>query len=216
MSISANQVIERSVDSIAKIYAVVIALAIAQSIQTLIKDPNGSANLRVDILYAGAPAFVAFLFTLVPFWHGMNRHLDRCYLEKAGVVAQGALLFDFSVFFLEASLLFAAGWSLRMGIVTFYCLGALLATDMVWGYTSHLIHFPGKKSHVLKWSIINVVAGALAFGVVEYPFNQKPLVLMAIAIVRSIADYGFCWDFYFPISDAGLRQETAGSALNAG
>ena len=137
----------------------------------------------------------------------MNRHLDRCYLEKTGVVVQGALLFDFIVFFLEAVFLFAAGWSLRTGISTFYFLGALLASDMVWGYISHLIHFPRKKSHVLKWSIINVVAGTFAFGVVEYPFNQKPWVLMVIAILRSIADYGFCWKFYFPISDADQKEE---------
>jgi hypothetical protein len=215
MSLNANDVIERSVDSIAKIYAVVIALAITQSIQTLIKGTNGSANVGFDTLYAGAPAFVAFLFTLVPFWHGMNRHLDRCYLEKTGVVAQGALLFDFTVFFLEASLLFAAGWSLRTGIETFYFLGALLLTDMVWGYISHLIHFPRKKSHVLKWSIINVVAGALAFGVVEFPFNQKPWVLMAIAILRSIADYGFCWKFYFPNSEAEQQEESVGSTMKA-
>ena len=149
MSLDTNTIIVRSVDSIANIYAVVIALAIAQAIQTLIKDPSGGAGLKFDALYAGAPAFVAFLFTLVPFWHGMNRHLDRCYLEKTGVVAQGALLFDFTVFFLEAGLLFAAGWSLRAGLVTFYCLGVLLVTDMVWGYISHLIHFPHTKSHVV-------------------------------------------------------------------
>jgi hypothetical protein len=215
MSIDADKVIERSVDSIAKIYAVVIALAIAQSIQTLIKDPNGGADLRVEAILSGTPAFVAFLFTLVPFWHGMNRHLDRCYLEKASVVAQGALLFDFVAFFLEAGLLFAAGWSLRTGIATFYCLGILLATDMIWGYISHLIHFPGRKSHVLKWSIINVAAGALAFGVVEFPFKQKPWVLMAIAILRSIADYKFCWKFYFPISGAEQKEVSAGSTLKA-
>lgn len=208
MSLDPNKVIERSVDSIAKIYAVVIALAMAQSIQSLIKAPSGNADLSVDTLYTGAPAFVAFLFTLVPFWHGMNRHLDRCYLEKIGAVAQGALLLDFTVFFLEAILLFAAGWSLRTGLVTFYCLGALLAADMVWGYISHLIHFPHEKSHVLKWSIINLIAGAGAFGVVEYSFNQKPLVLMAIAILRTIADYSICWRFYFPISDTGQNPET--------
>jgi len=202
MSLDPNKVIERSVDSIARIYAVVIALAISQSVQTLIKDPEGRTNLSLDGLLAGTPALVAFLFTLVPFWHGMNRHLDRCYLEKTGVVAQGALLFDFATFFVEAGLLFAAGWSLRSGLVSFYCLGLLLAVDMVWGFVSHQIHFPGQKSHVVKWSSINVAAGMLAIVIVAYPFERKAWVLMAIAITRSIVDYGLCWKFYFPISGA--------------
>jgi hypothetical protein len=129
MSLDANKVVERSVDSIARIYAVVIALAISQSVQTLIKDPNGSTNLSLEGVVAGTPSLVAFLFTLVPFWHGMNRHLDRCYLEKVEEIAQGALLFDFATFFVEASLLFAAGWSLRSGLASFYCLGLLLFVD---------------------------------------------------------------------------------------
>jgi hypothetical protein len=44
MSIDPSKVIERSVDSIEKIYAVVIALAISQAVQSLLKDPSGAAN----------------------------------------------------------------------------------------------------------------------------------------------------------------------------
>jgi hypothetical protein len=111
---------------------------------------------------------------------------------------RGALLFDFATFFCEAGLLFAAGFSLRSGLRCFYFLGALLLVDMLWGFISHQIHFSGKKSHVVRWAGINVAAGFLAFLIVELPFNQRPWVLMGIAIVRSIADYSFCWAFYFP------------------
>src|SRR5437879_12191265 len=111
MSIEPSKIIERSVDSIQKIYAVVIALAISQAIQSLLKEPRGAADLSFERLSSGLPAFIAFLVTLVPFWHGMNRHLDRCYLEKPNSIVQGALLLDFVTFFAEASFLFAAGWS---------------------------------------------------------------------------------------------------------
>jgi hypothetical protein len=198
MSIDAGKVIERSVDSIEKIYAVVIALAISQAIQSLLKDSSGAADLNLDRLSSGLPAFVAFLVTLVPFWHGMNRHLDRCYLEKTSEVVQGALLLDFGVFFVEASFLFAAGWSLRSGIESFKCLGLLLGVDMLWGFISHQIHFPGKKSHVVRWSAINVVAVVLAILIVAYPFQPKTWVLMVVAVLRSVMDYWLCWDFYFP------------------
>src|SRR5438067_3496175 len=202
MPLNADKATERSVDSIARIYAVVTALAISQTVQTLLKDP-ASAIVNSATLLAGTPAFIAFLFTLVPFWHGMNRHLDRCYLEKNETVVRGALLFDFVVFFGEAGLLFAAGFTLRSGLTSFYFLGALLLVDMIWGAISHQIHFAGKKSHVVKWSAINVAAGFLAFLVVEFPFNQKTVVLMGVAILRSIADYALCWNFYFPDDSVG-------------
>lgn len=198
MSLDANKITERSVDSIARIYAVVTALAISQTIQTLIKDPNGNAILSIAGLTPGVPALIAFLFTLVPFWHGMNRHLDRCYLEKTDTVVRGALLFDFSVFFVEAGLLFASGLSLRSGLKSFYFLGLLLLVDMVWGFISHQIHFPGKKSHVIRWSAINIAAGFVGFLIVHFPFDRKAWALTVVAILRTVTDYGLCWRFYFP------------------
>jgi len=189
---------ERSVDSLQQIYAVVIALAISQAIQSLLKDPARGTVLDLGQIAVGLPPLLAFLFTLVPFWHGMNRHLDRCYLEKKSAVRQGALLLDFGTFFIEASLLFAAGWSLRSGIDSFTYLGALLSVDMLWGFISHQIHFPGQKSYVRKWAAINVVTIALAVGIVAYPFMHKTHVLMALAILRTIIDYWLCWDFYYP------------------
>lgn len=189
---------ERSVDSLQQIYAVVIALAIAQAIQSLLKDPARGALLEPAQVQEGLPAFIALLVTLVPFWHGMNRHLDRCYLEKKSGVVQGALLLDFWTFCIEASLLFAAGWSLRSGIHSFIALGLLLSVDMLWGVISHQIHFREQKSHVLRWSAINLGAIALAVLVVAYPFEYKMSVLTFVAVLRSIVDYSLCWRFYFP------------------
>lgn len=170
MAGEAEQIKERSVSSLQQIYAVVIALAIAQAIQSLLKNPSRGTLLEPSLIRTGLPAFFAFLVTLVPFWHGMNRHLDRCYLEKKSAAVQGALLLDFWTFCLEASLLFAAGWSLRSGIHSFIALGLLLLVDMLWGFISHQIHFHGQKSHVLRWSAINLTAIALAILVVAYPY----------------------------------------------
>jgi hypothetical protein len=199
MSLGRNEIIERSVDSVSTIYAIVIALALEKSVETVItSNANGGPDLSFGALLTGAPAFVAFLFTILPFWHGMNRHLDRCYLEKASAVAHGALLFDISVFFIEAILLFVAAWSLRTGFVSFYCLGLLLAFDMIWDFISHKIHFPGEKSHLLNWAGINLGTGVLAAIIFALPLAQRSFVLMALAIVRTILDYWICRDFYFP------------------
>jgi hypothetical protein len=102
MRSNGERILERSVDSLQQIYAVVIALAIAQAIESLLKDPVRGTVLDLDQIKVGLPALVAFLVTLVPFWHGMNRHLDRCYLEKESAIRQGALLLDFWTFFVEA------------------------------------------------------------------------------------------------------------------
>jgi hypothetical protein len=205
MSLQPDEVIKRSVDNVQRIYAVIIALAISESIQSLLKDPQSSTiQLSLAQAHAGLPAFIAFLATLVPFWQGMNRHLDRCYLEKETGVVQRALVLDFAVFFLESIFLFGAAWSIKEGIKTFYWLAALLGIDMVWAVSSHYIHFPGTKSHALKWSGINVCAFFIAVLVFEYPFQHKQFVLMVIALGRTIADYIFSGNFYFPSnSDKG-------------
>jgi hypothetical protein len=196
MSIKPGESIERSVDSVQGMYAVVIALAISEAIEILLKGVNGTADLSRRWLLSGMWAFVAFVFTLIPFWHGMNRHLDRCYLEKEGDVRRGAILLDLFVFFAEAGFLFAAGLSLRSGLTTFYCLGGLLFVDMLWALGSHWIHFRDKKSYSLRWSAINVIAMIVAFGVIKCNFG--PRSLMIVAVLRTIADYWICRDFYFP------------------
>jgi hypothetical protein len=181
-------------------YAVVIALAISEAIESLLKGANGAADLSGRWLLSGMCAFAAFVFTLVPFWHGMNRHLDRCYLEKEGDVRRGAILLDLFVFFAEAGFLFAAGLSLRSGIITFYCLGGLLSTDMLWALVSHRIHFRGQKSYSLRWSAINIIAMFIALGVIRCNFGAR--LLMIVAMLRTIADYWICRDFYFPAPKA--------------
>src|SRR5262249_39014353 len=146
--------------------------------------------LSPQTLWSGTPAFLALAFTVVPFWHGMNRHLDRCYLEKPDeAVVHGALLLDFAAFFVEAGIFLLAAWALREDLVPFYCLGTIFLLDIVWGGVSHVIHFPGEKSHAVGWSAINIVAILLMLGVVTFRFDPKPPVLMAIAIARTIVDY---------------------------
>lgn len=51
----------------------------------------------------------------------------------------------------------------------------------------------------MRWSVINLIAIAVALFVVASPFQAKPPLLMAVAILRTVADYTFCWSFYFPI-----------------
>lgn len=207
MSIARDEAIERSVDSAQSIYAVIIALAISEAIETLLKNPNSTTGeISFAQVRTGLWAFIAFLVTVVPFWQGMNRHLDCCYLEKKTGVVQRALLLDLGVFLVEAILLFGAGLSIKSGIATFYWLAGLLCIDMVWAVGSHYIHSPGLTPHSVKWSLINICAMLVAALAVALFYKQpqfvlsqhRQFVLMVIALGRTIADYKWCLDFYFP------------------
>lgn len=197
MTASAEHAKERAVDSLEQIYAVVIALAITQAIESLLKDPVSGSIVAWHEVKVGLPPLVALLFTVVPFWHGMNRHLDRCYVREGELVKQGLLL-DFTTFLLEAGLLFATAWSLRSGLTSFVCLGLLLFVDTVWALISHWIHFSDQKSHALRWARVNAVfiVGGVLIATLGLP--QQAVVLMALAIARTLADYRICSDFYFP------------------
>jgi len=103
--VSNKTAVERSVTSLQTIYAIIIALSMGQAIQTLFEAaPGGPLKLSSDV-FTYIPAFITFISLLVPFYHGMNRHLDMCYIEKSTDVVKGALLFDFVIFFVEAALL---------------------------------------------------------------------------------------------------------------
>lgn len=194
--------IERSVDSLQKTYAVIVALALGQAIQHLLVDKTSGTLAAPGLIEGSFPAFVAFLFTVVPFYHGMNRHLDFCYVERPQQdQARGALLFDFFVFFMESSLLFAAAISVSPDLAAFLWLGVLLALDILWGFLSHWIHYRKLTPSIIRWGVINLVTVVIGFAVAStqvWPDNTKIWLLMLLAIMRTIVDYWKCWEFYFP------------------
>jgi hypothetical protein len=201
------EMLKRSVDSLERIYAIIIGLAIGQAINMVVQA--FSTGNRFTTALKVAPAFLAFIFTIVPFFHGMNRHLDRCYIDKTDQAAHGALLFDFAVFFIESSLLFAIAGSIMSGLTPFVILGALLAFDLVWSMLSGWIHYRNVKPSIGRWAIIN--AATVLVGVFVYSFNayadaQKPWLLLALACARTVVDYWLCWDFYFPQSVTTAAQ----------
>jgi hypothetical protein len=203
MPLKPEKIIERSVDSLQKIYAMIVALAISFSIQNLLLNKaDNSFTLSISML-DHLPAFLALISMLVPFYHGMNRHFDRCYIEREKEkTVQGALLFDFFVFFFEASILFAAAASIRSGLQTFLFLAILLSVDMLWAWISHLIHFKDENmSTVTTWAWINLCTLVLALSVfflLQSTDAVKAWMFFILAVARSVLDYRFCWNFYFP------------------
>jgi hypothetical protein len=98
--------LERSLDTMQRLYAVVAALAIGEAIKRAFLNQTG----HLDITVQKAFLLIAFLVTVIPFVHGMNRHLDD-HLHIAGMLRNERLLkemlfIDLPIFFVESSLLF--------------------------------------------------------------------------------------------------------------
>ena len=91
-----------SVRALEGLYAVVVGLALTGSVLSVVDAQRMPAPLDGDAV----PLFFAFLFTVVPFFHGAVRHLQRTYIEEGHRLVPPALLMgDFGVLFVEACLL---------------------------------------------------------------------------------------------------------------
>src|SRR5436305_4099141 len=189
---------ERSIDTLQRIYAVIVALAINEAVKRTFLQ-NGSGVLEVD--YCRIPEFVAFIFTAVPFVHGINRHLDKT-LKTSREENRGSLIvvlvFDFLIFLAESCVLFLLAASVRSELFFFQLLMLLLTLDLLWS----VVTWPITKSVVWQWIVVNILAVVAGIAVI-YWFDkvaviQKLWILMIIAVARTCLDYFLAWNFYFP------------------
>jgi len=192
--------IRRSVDALERIYAVVVALAITLAIQSVLFTSEDALDWNRFVRQL--PALLGFVVTAVPFYHGMDRHLSRTYIEKdVPHTKSGFLLFDFCVFFLEACILLMFASLVGIGNEAFICLMALLSLDSVWALAAHGIHYDTFRDSPIGWTIINfiaIVVLALIYWTSWFAESVRPWALAIAAFLRAVADYCFCWTFYFP------------------
>jgi hypothetical protein len=190
--------VERSIDTLQRIYAVVAALAMNEALKRAFLDP-ATGQFRFSWSYL--PEFVAFVATVVPFVHGMNRHLDTV-LTKSRKEKRprllGYVLVDFFVFLVESSLLFVLAVLVPAGLPFFQWLLLLLTIDVIWA----LVTWQVTKSAVVPWAIVNAVTILVGLVLIYLPWVDcgaaKPWMLMSLAIMRTAADYKSAWAFYFP------------------
>src|SRR5438132_421457 len=170
---AAKRGVERSIDTLQRLYTVVVALAIGVGIKSLFEDRVSHALRTWTEVIPRLLPLLALVITLVPFVQGMGRHFDKCYLERpVEHQARGALLLDFATFFAQATLMFLAATFLDNALLSFAVLGFLLGVDMLWALVSHLIHYskalqarggppPESYSGPARWLTINSLAIAV-------------------------------------------------------
>lgn len=84
---------ERPVRHLQGLYTVVVGLALAVAMTNLL-DQEAAFPVRLEVL----PYLLAYLVTLVPFYHGALQHLDIAYIEDPDTSTKpGALLADWGL-----------------------------------------------------------------------------------------------------------------------
>jgi hypothetical protein len=202
----------RSVAHLQGLYTVVVGVALSLSINRLV-DQNAVVPIRVTSI----PYFVIYLVTLVPICHGALRHLDVAYLENVSSQPRaGALMIDWSLLFVESCGLLALAVLISRPEEFSYVFAGLLAFDALWAFGAHLAFTPEAEEKPVeprerppeqKWAIINFVAvlALLAIMVALHAVDtQKPvdtyrwILIVAVALARTVWDYSWCWNFYYP------------------
>lgn len=200
-----NKKKENSIRSLINLYTVVMGVALSLAITKLIDAQAGLQSVTVS----SGLLFIAFIATLFPFYHGALRHLDDAYIENNNRhIKDGALVFDFLLLLLHGIGFVVLSILIAIPNHFAWALVALLSIDVIWGV---FVHFgsSSKDEHAAewKWTIINFVFVAMAvwYLVAHSIFMApmlEPLILsipIAIAcIVRTIVDYLWGKDFYFP------------------
>lgn len=197
-----------SVTQLAELYNVVIGIALSVAIYNLIDVSARPAPVN----WANLFGFAVLLVTIIPFYHGAVRHLYITYVEGGGSsrIKSGALLADFVLLFIEGCLFVALAILLIDTVVFIYGYICLLVLDCVWGFLAKLA-FTGAEAQAAeqKWAVINIVTVAAVFVLLAYVFEQgngdfsifAKMALFSIALLRTIADYSWCWRFYYPPED---------------
>jgi hypothetical protein len=207
-----------SVGHLQTLYTVVVGVALTVALEDISATGPGQTSLLSSV--DAVLLLVAFIATLLPFYHGALRHLDVTWIEKEGRdVKSGALLADFVILFVEGCLFLLIARQLSSPFHFGAGLAALFAIDVIWGIVAHVAFTqPGADKAEWKWVQNNVVAViallALLFSArtwVAQPAQATWMVvgLLIVALVRTVVDYVRSWDFYYPADAPPERAERA-------
>lgn len=202
MNIKKSGNIIRSVDNLQALYTVVIALALVKAIETLFSI-NNSNNLIFHYEYLLTT--ISLIITIIPIHHGASRYLDITYTVRRDVRSKYAGMLDFLFFFLEAILFFVLALVLTNNITFYIFIIGLLLLDVIWLSTVRLTN-PDNFPKVIKWLKINLITILmLGIGIIIVHlkiFNDNIFVWIILSItiiLRTVVDYAWNWEFYWPI-----------------
>ena len=182
-----------------RLYGVIVALAITTAIGLTI-SVNGVALSPFELSSAYFALFGAFLITVVPFYHGGSMYLLKTYIHGSSSSKKGVALVDFLALSFEGVIFYAIAASIKNLASFELWFLLLLVLDTAWLGFAHLVadkEEPAPK----KWALINgamIVFLLIIYGVNANTWPQIYTVVFVAAVIRSVADYSLCYDYYFP------------------
>lgn len=200
-----NKKKENSVRSLVSLYTVVMGVALSVAITNTINTDTGLRSVPAVSLFL----FFSFIVTLFPFYHGALRHLDDAYIEnESSQIKDGAIIFDVLLLLLHGIAFVVLSQLMKTPNEFAWILISLLSIDVVWGL---FVHFGSSSSgdHLAewKWTIVNFVTicvgiSYLVYHDIYFAPLEDPLKLAipitAVCTIRTIVDYMWGKDFYFP------------------
>jgi hypothetical protein len=198
-----------TVDTLQRFYTVVVAIALTSGLGKLIASLETSNSLWTDAQLVALS--IAQLSTIVPFYHGMERHLYDAH-RIAPKLGKGGrpipLLLDIFAFIIEGSVLFTMGRNLDNPTKFLVLWTALLLVDIAWTLTVWRLQRSPRPLWavnnfawcVAAWTLWLLLPHMLAIFRTSSS-NQAfilALVIAAAEVGRSVVDYVSNWKFYFP------------------
>lgn len=196
---------ENAVKNLVNLYTVVIGVALSLAVTEVLQGGRGLEGITLS----DALLFVAFIGTLVPFYHGALRHLDDAYVENQNDhIKDGALVIDFVLLFLHAVAFMLLALLIRKPSHFAWVLIVILSIDVLWGVFAHFASSSrGEFSAESKWTVINfffvgvstwyLIGNDIYLSTAVEPIKLA-IPIWFVCILRSMVDYIWCRKFYFP------------------
>ena len=194
------------------LYSTAVGIALSAGLYSMLQDGISKGfHTRLE-------TFLAFLITLVPFYHGALVHLDRTYLQQE-YKSTGDInkwhLFAFVALFIESCLLVSIGFMVSAPCSTFATfIAILLGADIFWALVTHIGRHVADPAHncELIWALINFAAFIVLLpGILlcrHYGVSDGYLAISLLigSTIRTWCDYRYCWPLYY-----GTHWKTEGT-----
>lgn len=194
----------KSVDHLQELYTVAVGLAMTVGVERVLPAEG-------ELARPAALLFFGFVATLIPFYHGAQRHLDNNYLfsKKARRRDQALFFGDFVFLFVEACLMIAMGGSVTRPENFLLSWLMLIGLDVAWlavfVFVSKTYKDPEESTwQSFGWAVVNVpmaLVGVVLLVIVRVTSETAEYVSLAIAglcVLRTALDYAWNWHYYFP------------------
>ena len=196
---------ELSISNLQRLYAMVMSLAVAESLRRLLSDYGDKGELPE---FASIVAVFSLLITAIPYFHSANRFLEATYITGEHQVKSVTLMFDFVQLFVEGIIFFVLAVVIKRPQVFFTTLAILFVSSSVWIVVRYLTTTKENKPPIIwSWPFANFMA-AICLLILVWPnllgWNPWPsstamsVALGATALIRTVYDYYSSWDFYLP------------------